>query len=83
MKKLIFVSILVVSLAGCKGPAQDYVDADALTYNALAADAAYGIKTNPALDADQKARHLNTIKTWKLRLSKAGHVEVPDVTGGP
>lgn len=81
MKKLLFLTILLVS--GCAGPSQDYVDADALTYNALAPDAAWGIKNNPALDDEQKKRHLNTIRTWKLRLEKAGHADVPDVTGGP
>jgi hypothetical protein len=83
MKKTLLLSFFVLALAGCRGPAQDYVDADALTYNALAADAVYGIKNNPALDADQKERHLRTIKTWKLRLEKAGHADVPDVTGAP
>jgi hypothetical protein len=83
MKKLLLLSAFVLALAGCRGPAQDYVDADALTYNALAADAVYGIKNNPALDDEQKKRHLNTVKTWRLRLEKAGHADVPDVTGGP
>jgi hypothetical protein len=81
MKKLLILPVIFLALAGCAGPSQDYVDADALTYNALAADAVYGIKNNPALDEEQKKRHLNTVKTWRLRLEKAGHADVPDFTG--
>jgi hypothetical protein len=83
MKKLIIVLVpyLVLALAGCAGPAKDYTEADALTYNALAPYAVSGIRGDSTLDADQKKRRLNTVKTWRLRLLKAGHEDVPDVVG--
>jgi hypothetical protein len=83
MKKLMLVLIpyLALALAGCAGPAKDYTEADALTYNALAPYAVSGIKGDSTLDAEQKKRRLDTVRTWRLRLVKAGHQDVTDVSG--
>lgn len=65
----VFLSIPVLS--GCGSVDKDYREADRLTLEDLREDVTYGIKNNPATDADTKARHLRTLATWELRTNKA------------
>lgn len=76
MKKLIAISGLTLVLAGCAGPSQDYIDADAATYRAVVPDASWGIVHNPEYSDEQRERRLNTLKSWRLRLEKAGHADL-------
>lgn len=68
---LLFLLLLV--LAGCPGcPAgTTYVDADQLTYDAIAPEYVAYVSSDVALTPDQKERRFQTVRSWEGRLKEA------------
>lgn len=60
---LVFVPI------GCS-TTKTYVQADKLTFDAIAPSYKKYVEEDEALDDEQKARRLRTIETWRLRIEK-------------
>lgn len=52
-------------------PAGAYVDADRLTWNAVAPEYDAYVQGDPKLTPDQKARRRRTVDTWRLRIESA------------
>ena len=71
MRKLTILIILFVLLAGCsQKELQVYVEADKLTYEAIA-DEYVGLVKESKLDDEQKDRRYRLVKTWKMRIDNA------------
>lgn len=71
MKKLLFLLILVLVLAGCSSVEyKAYVQADKMTYKAISAEYKSFVE-NSKLDKEQKQRRLRLLDTWKKRIDGA------------
>lgn len=72
MKTLTFLALL--ALGACTTPSKAYVDADAATYNSLGqAHRAY-VEADPDLTAEERARKLRVLDSWRIRVERAGGV---------
>ena len=79
MKKLKLAACIAAFLAACSCTAQPYVDADALTFKAIAPEYVRYVAADPALDAEKRDRRLATVRTWAERINAQGaQVEVPE-----
>ncbi|MAA63843.1 MAG: hypothetical protein CL581_03560 [Alteromonadaceae bacterium] len=69
MKKAISVAALAL-LAGCEGisVADAYVQADQLTYDAIAPSYRAYVAADEKLDAASKQSRMRLLETWKLRI---------------
>ena len=69
MKKFCAVAALVL-FSSCEGMsvADAYVDADRLTYNAIAPGYRAYVEADEKLDAPSKASRIRLLDTWKLRI---------------
>jgi predicted lipoprotein len=69
MKKAISVAALAL-LAGCEGisVADAYVQADQLTYDAIAPSYRAYVEADEKLDAASKQSRMRLLETWKLRI---------------
>lgn len=69
MKKFCAAAALVL-LTGCEGisVADAYVQADQLTYDAIAPSYRAYVEADEKLDAPSKASRMRLLETWKLRI---------------
>jgi predicted lipoprotein len=69
MKKAISVAALAL-LAGCEGisVADAYVQADQLTYDAIAPSYRAYVEADEKLDAASKQSRMRLLETWQLRI---------------
>lgn len=63
--------LLLLALAGCATPDRLYVAADRATYEAVAPSWSAYISVDPSLTAQQRARRLTLIETWRQRIEAA------------
>lgn len=59
-------------LVGCGTVAPAYVEADRLTYQAIAPEYKHYVEKDANLSEAEKAMRLQTLGTWALRLAAAG-----------
>lgn len=65
------LAVVLLALVSACTPMGAYVEADAITYEAIApAHAAY-IEADAALTPAQRARRLRTLETWRIRVQAA------------
>ena len=69
MKKTVTIAALVL-LSSCEGisVADAYVQADQLTYDAIAPSYRAYVQADEKLDAPSKASRMRLLETWKLRI---------------
>lgn len=65
-------ALFCLALSPACTPGAAYVEADRLTYEAVAPDHRRYVDADPNLDAEQKARRHRTLDAWAVRLDRAG-----------
>ena len=69
---LCFVAgVAIASMSGCVTPRSAYVQADRLTYDAVAPEYGAYVEADPGLSDEQKARRRRTLDAWGTRLERA------------
>ena len=70
MKRLAPLAACLLLLSSCNGlsVAGAYLEADRLTYNAIAPKYKAYVEADATLDADTKRLRLNVLTTWNMRL---------------
>lgn len=77
MRKALFLLAVAMVVAGCSSAdMKAYIEADKLTYDALAPEYLELVNESDKLDKDQKGRRKKLIETWKMRID-AG-LKVPE-----
>jgi len=67
----LFLPLLLLTLFGCQ-PAALHLEADRLTYDAVAPEYLQYVDADPRLDDEQRARRRRTVEAWSARLELAG-----------
>lgn len=62
---------LALPLAGCGSMPKEYVEADELTFDAVAGPYSDYFEADDSLTEDQKQSKRDVILTWKLRIDEA------------
>lgn len=66
-----FMFLFALGLSGCVTPDQLYVEADRLTYEAVAPEYGAYLDADTKLSDKQKDRRHKTLESWKHRLDEA------------
>lgn len=65
--RIILAVLVLLAVSGCKASEQ-YVKADAATFDAISPEYLKYADADPALDADQKARRHRLVESWAIRI---------------
>lgn len=79
---LLAVFLAIPVLSGCANIAEEYVAADLATYQARAPHAIAAVRADQALTDEQKESALDTFRSWRIRIIRAGKKDVPDLVDG-
>jgi len=71
MAAAIVFAVTTISMSGCSAINKVYVEADRLTYNAIAPEFLWYVGNDDTLEAAQKERRARTIEAWLKRIEEA------------
>lgn len=71
MRSRFAIALFALAACGC-APSKAYVEADRLTYEAVAPEYLRYVEADPALSADQRQLRRDNVEAWAIRIRNAG-----------
>lgn len=79
---LLAVFLAIPVLSGCANISEEYVAADLATYQARAPHAIAAVRADVTLTDEARESALDTFRSWRMRMMRAGRKDVPDLVDG-